>query len=60
MKITISFTEPEKEEAAACVAALRQLHPSVKVRKSERHPPFIHVYLTTKKPGNHCNSKEKT
>lgn len=51
LKITIAYLTEEEKEAAASVAALRQLHPGAKIRKSEAHPPFKHIYLTTKKPG---------
>ena len=59
MKLTIAYLPEEQEEAAACVAALRQLQPGIMVRESDRHPPFRHIYLTTKKPGNRCNSNKK-
>lgn len=52
MKITISYIEDEQKEAATIVAVLRRLQPGFKVRESDRHKPFLHVYLTTKKPGN--------
>lgn len=58
MKITIAFTDQEKEDAAACMAAILRLHPRLKVRKSERHKPVLHLYLTSKKPENSCNPKE--
>ena len=48
MKITIAHLPEEEQEAAADLAALRQLHPGIKVRKSDAHPPFKHIYLTTK------------
>lgn len=60
MKITIAFADQEKEDAAACVAAIQQLHPRMKVRKSDAHPPFKHLYLTTKNAGNRCDSKKNT
>ena len=37
MKITFAYLPEEQEEAAAGVAALRQLHPRLKVRKSDAH-----------------------
>ena len=54
MKITIAYISEEQEEAATILAALRRLHPDGKVRKSDRHPPYLHIYLTTKqqKQGN--------
>ena len=59
MKITIAFTEKEQENADTIVAVLRRLHPGIKVHKSDAHKPFFHMYLTTRKPGNRCNLKEK-
>lgn len=50
MKIKISHKPEEQMEAAATVAALLRLHPGATVRKSDRHAPFLHVYLTTGKP----------
>ena len=58
MKITFAYLPEEQEEAAASVAALRRLQPRLKVRKSDAHPPFKHIYLTIPKPGNHCDCKE--
>lgn len=60
MKITIAFTDMEQQEAATIVAVLRRLQPGVKVRESDRHPPFKHIYLTTKKSGKCCNSNENS
>lgn len=57
MKITLAYMPEEQEDAAVTVAALQRLYPAAKVRKSERHPPFKHTYLTTKKPENPCNFK---
>ena len=59
MKLKLTYQPEEQEEAAGVLAALRGLLPGVRVHKNESKPPFIHVYLTTKKPGNPCNSKEK-
>lgn len=50
MKITLAYIPDEEETATATVAVLRQLHPGAKVRKSDRHPPFKHIYLTVKIP----------
>jgi len=48
-KITIAYLPEDEPEAAAALAALRRLNPDAKVRKSDRHPPFLHIYLTTKR-----------
>lgn len=59
MKVTIAYLPEDEKEATAALAVLRRLHPDGKVRKSDRHPPFKHFYLTTKKAETPCNSKEK-
>ena len=46
MKITLAYLPAEDEEAAAVLAALLRLHPRAKLRKSDRHAPFLHLYLT--------------
>ena len=50
MKITFAYLPAEEQEVTADLAALRQLHPRAKVRKSDAHPPFKHLYLTTTNP----------
>ena len=55
MKITIAYIPDEEQTVTISVAALRRIFPSMKVRKSERHPPFKHIYLTTKMPKVPCN-----
>lgn len=57
MKITIAYIPDEEEAATTSVAALRRISPGMKVRESERHPPFKHIYLTTKKPETPCRDK---
>ena len=58
MKYKISYLPEEGEEAAAGLAVLQRLYPAAKVRESDAHPPFKHIYLTTKKPANPPVSKE--
>lgn len=48
MKITVAYLPEDEKDAAAVLAALRRLHPDGNVRKSDRHPPYLHVYLTTR------------
>lgn len=50
MKIAVSYIGSEEQEAAGVLAALLELLPGVRVRKNESNPPFLHLYLTTKKP----------
>ena len=57
VKITIAYIPDEEEAATTSVAALRRISPGMKVRESERHPPFKHIYLTTKKPETPCRDK---
>lgn len=57
MKITIAYIPDEQEAATDMVTALRRISPNMKVRKSDRHPPFRHIYLATKKPENPCQGK---
>ena len=45
---------PIMRSRSACVNSF------VKVRKSDRHPPFLHIYLTTGKPKKRCESKKNT
>ncbi len=49
MKIRISYKPEEENEATASVVALLRIHPGAMVRKSDRHAPFTHIYLTTRK-----------
>ncbi|WP_302620301.1 hypothetical protein [uncultured Oscillibacter sp.] len=58
MKITIAHTIEEREEADAVLSALRPLLAWGKVRESDRHDPYLHIYLATKKPGKPRNSRE--
>ncbi len=58
MKVTVAYVLEEELEAAAVAAAICSVNPGISVRKSERHPPFRHLYLTTRKPKKCCNSNE--
>ena len=59
MKTTITYLPEEEREAHIIHIFSQSLLDNVKVRKSDRHPPFKHIYLTTKKAENPCNSREK-
>jgi len=45
VKITLAYIPGEEPEAAADLAALVDRHPTARIRKSDRHPPFKHIYL---------------
>ena len=50
MKIKITYSPEEELAAAAELEALKTRRPDLKVRRSETHPPFKHIYLADKKP----------
>lgn len=50
MKITIAYLSDETAAANKIINEVASRHPTVKVKKSNRHPPFNHAYLTIKKP----------
>lgn len=50
MKITIAYIAEEERAAGEALAALLQLYPGGKVRKSDRYAPIKHLYLTVKEP----------
>ena len=58
MKIKISYKPDEEKEATAAVVAFLRLHPGAKVHKSDKHAPFMHIYMATTKPEKRCGSKE--
>ena len=60
MKISISYSPVEEREADLINRFVQGLLPIEKVRKSDRHPPFKHIYLTTKRPGTPHDFKENT
>lgn len=60
MKITIAYLPNWDPLANAIVTAIRCIIPGIKVRKSDRHPPFRHIYMTTRKQENPCDTRENT
>lgn len=64
MKIKITYL-PGEEEAASNIKtfAFHRLgadNAGVRVRESENNPPFKHIYLSTKKPGNASGTRESS
>lgn len=48
MKIKISFTEDERQQAEEAAELLRFTMRVVKMKESDRYKPFHHLYLATK------------
>lgn len=53
MKIKISYTAGETENADALAADIRKRLPNASVKRSERHPPYRHLYISESTP-NTC------
>lgn len=58
MKLKLTYQPEEQEATAGMLAALLALLPGVRVHKNASKPPYIHVYLTTRKPGTRCGCRE--
>lgn len=52
MKVCISFQPHEQTDADAVFAAVKGVLPRSKVHKTDNKPPYIRLFLTTKKPAN--------
>lgn len=48
MKIKIAYLPEESEEMEEILDTLTHKRPDAKVNKKDLHPPFRHVYLTTR------------
>lgn len=60
MKVTIAYQPGEEREADILMRAAASLMGPVRVRESNRHPPFKHIYLTTREhPATPSESSEK-
>ena len=46
MKVKISYTVDETENADALAADIRKLLPNASVKRSDRHPPYRHIYIS--------------
>lgn len=58
MKITIAYTMDEEPRACTVLGILRGYIPDLTVHKSERHAPYLHIYMTTKKAGKPAGERE--
>lgn len=56
MKIKISYESDEEREALLIQRFASHLVHGIRVHKSERHAPYFHLYLTTKKAETTSNS----
>lgn len=52
MKIKIAYLPEESAEVEEILVLLMKKKPSAKVNKKDLHPPFRHIYLTTKSTQN--------
>ena len=56
MKVKIAYLPEEEAVAAADLAALQLRHPDARIKTSDRHPPYKHIYLSVGGRINRCNS----
>lgn len=61
MKVKITYLPGEEQVAEVLQNCAKVLLKQVKVNKSERHAPYMHIYIATEKqPNTHCNNREHT
>ncbi|NLU24434.1 MAG: hypothetical protein GXW99_06940 [Clostridiales bacterium] len=58
MKVSIAYLPEEEKNAGLLLSFIRGLQPGVRVHKNDRCTPYIHLYMTTKKPTNTTDCKE--
>ena len=46
MKVKISYTADETKNADALAADIRKRLPNASVKRSDRHPPYRHLYIS--------------
>ena len=46
MKIKISYQASEAKKADALAADIKKRLPSASVKRSDRHPPYRHIYIS--------------
>ena len=46
MKITIAYTAENEKKATAIMEGIKRICPEVKIRTSDRHSPYKHIYLS--------------
>lgn len=60
MKVTVAYLPGEEREAEMLKNAAASIMEPAKVRESDRHAPFKHIYITSKKPETPGGSKGNT
>lgn len=50
MKITIAYQPSEESQAGAVLMLSRHILGKVKVKRTDRHKPFKHIYISTDFP----------
>ena len=60
MKITIAYLPGEERKADLLKTIALGAIPGAKVKESDRHTPFKHIYLTSKKPRSNETPKGST
>ena len=50
MKVKISYTASETENADALAADIKKRLPNACVKRSDRHPPYLHLYISESTP----------
>lgn len=58
MKITIAYQTEEEKDTGALVCMIRHLLGKVKVKKTDKHKPFLHIYITKDCPATGTDSKK--
>ena len=58
MKVKIAYLPGEERQAEVLQNCAKELLKPVKVQRSDRHPPYKHIYIATEKQTNTpCNSE---
>lgn len=50
MKIQVSYINAEEKEAAAIVAAIQNIAPDAKIKRSDKNPDRKQIYITICEP----------
>lgn len=58
MKVKITYLPGEEREVEILHRFTKALLNPVKVQRSDRHPPYKHIYIATEKPEIPCNNGE--